>query len=135
MQYPTFAGHNLRFETARLVLRPFERADFDTAYCFYQDLELRSAMEGDPNTLVTRDYLERGGEYMSRRGFGREVVECLMAYAFKELQIDRLCAMDVDREHLRSQSLFRACGFEAVRDVEGGKTIDLEIRSERNRSD
>ena len=140
------AGHDVRLETERLLLRPFETPDFEVALPYYQDPEFRSAMEGNRDALVTRDYLERAGEYMARRGYlfaivekasrraigevclewmnlsranvqpnervmrlpigiwdktlwgkgyGREIVKRLMAYAFEAMRIDRLCAMDV----------------------------------------
>ena len=178
MKYPIFAGHDVHLETERLLLRPFEGCDFETALPYYQDQEFRSAMEGNRDALVTGDYLERAGEYMARRGYlfaivekashraigevclewmnlsrakaqaderimrtpigiwnktlwgkgyGREIVKCLMAYAFETMRIDRLCAMDVGRDNARSQSLFRSCGFHVAREINDGQTLDLEI--------
>jgi RimJ/RimL family protein N-acetyltransferase len=50
------AGHDVHIETERLVLRPFEDADFDTALPFYRDPQFVSLMEGEPPPEVTREY-------------------------------------------------------------------------------
>jgi hypothetical protein len=53
-----FAGHNLNFETERLMLRPFEDADFDLALPFYEDPDFLAAMEGKSlGGAVTGAYL------------------------------------------------------------------------------
>jgi RimJ/RimL family protein N-acetyltransferase len=179
---PNFAGHEIQLQTSRLLLRPFEQADFQVALQYYmKDPELREAMEGDRHVPITLDYLERAGEYMARRGFlfaiveresgrpigevclewmnlsraevrpnervmripvglwdrncwgcgyGREVVECLMAYAFDQLSIDRLCAMDVNAGNRRARRLFEACGMRVVRKVSESTSVDLEITQE-----
>ena len=182
MPDPVFSGHDVHLETLRLWLRPFEDRDFDVALPYYQDPDFRSAMDGAGDEPITRDYLERAGEYMARRGYlfaivekssrcpigevclewmnlsrakvqpdekvmrlpigiwdksrwglgyGREVVECLMAHAFQVIGIDRLCAMDVARDNLRSRSLFETCGFSVAREVHEGSALDLEITREQ----
>ena len=45
------------------------------------------------------------------KGYGNEIVRCLMALAFEELFIDRLCAMDVSADNYRSVALWRSCGM------------------------
>ena len=62
------------------------------------------------------------------RGYGKEVVQRLMAYAFEDLQIDRFCAMDVKADNKRSQALWRSHGLAPVREVDG--VIDFEISAE-----
>lgn len=172
-----FPGHDVHLETERLLLRPFEDADFDLALPFYHDPDFVNAMEGDPPEVVTRGYiagagysmatqgwlfavveketnrtigevclqwvnLERGkieGEKVMRlpigiwdktlwgKGYGKEMVQCLMTYAFEELEIDRFCAMEVSTENQRSQGLWRSFGLTVVRKVDGGKVLDFEI--------
>lgn len=61
------------------------------------------------------------------KGYGKEVVRCLMAYAFDELHADRLCAMDVKKANVRSQALWRSCGFDVVRELNHGEMLDFEI--------
>ena len=41
------------------------------------------------------------------KGYGSEVVQVLMAYAFDELEIDRFCPVDVAIDNIRSQTLWR----------------------------
>ena len=74
-QGPNFAGHDLNLETERLLLRPFEDTDFDIALPFYQDREFRDLMEGDPDTQITRSYLQRAGDSMSRAGYYFAIVD------------------------------------------------------------
>ena len=65
------------------------------------------------------------------KGYGQEVVVCLMRYAFEELGIDRFCPVDVSAENERSKRLWESCGLRIVREIDGGKTLDYEIcRSE-----
>ena len=61
------------------------------------------------------------------KGYGKEIVQCLMAYAFEELGIDRFCAMDVQAENVRSRALWESLGFTVSREVDGGKVLDFEI--------
>jgi len=61
------------------------------------------------------------------KGYGKEVVRCLMTFAFDELQADRLCAMDVKKENVRSQTLWRSCGFTVVRELSNGNILDFEL--------
>ena len=61
------------------------------------------------------------------RGYGKEVARCLMAYAFQELEIDRLCPMDVSASNARSVALWRSLGLTVAREVEGGRVLDFEI--------
>ena len=61
------------------------------------------------------------------KGYGKEIVQCLMAYAFEELGIDRFCAMDVQADNARSKALWESLGFTASREVDGGKVLDFEI--------
>jgi RimJ/RimL family protein N-acetyltransferase len=68
------------------------------------------------------------------KGYGKEVVQCLMAYAFEELGIDRFCAMDVHAENERSKALWRSCGLTISREMDNRKILDFEItRSEYRR--
>lgn len=61
------------------------------------------------------------------KGYGKEVVECLMAFAFEELGIDRLYAMDVSADNVRSVALWRSCGMAVSRILDNGNTLDFEI--------
>lgn len=61
------------------------------------------------------------------RGYGKEAVRCLMAYAFDEMGIDRFCPMDVSADNPRSQALWRSLGLTVAREVDGGKVLDFEI--------
>ena len=64
------------------------------------------------------------------RGYGREVVWCLMEYAFEVLEIDRLRPVDVSADNARSVALWRACGLRIAGESSDRK-IDFEItRSE-----
>ncbi|MCE2440255.1 MAG: GNAT family N-acetyltransferase [Candidatus Latescibacteria bacterium] len=64
------------------------------------------------------------------RGYGKEAVRCLMAYAFEELRIDRFCPMDVRTGNARSAALWRSLGLTVAREVDGGKVLDFEITRE-----
>ena len=59
------------------------------------------------------------------RGYAKEVVQRLTRYAFEHLDIDRLCAMDVDTTNTRSRRLWEACGLRQAR-ITAGK-IDFEL--------
>ena len=61
------------------------------------------------------------------RGYGQEVARCLMAYAFEELVIDRLCPMDVSADNTRSVALWRSFGMTVAREVDGGRVLDFQI--------
>jgi len=64
------------------------------------------------------------------KGYGKEVVMCLMTYAFEEFKIDRFCPVDVSAENERSKRLWESCGLTGVREVDNGKTLDYEITRE-----
>ena len=61
------------------------------------------------------------------KGYGKEVVRCLVAHAFEKLGIDRFCPMDVDVDNARSKALWQALGFTVSREVDDGKTVDFEM--------
>ena len=61
------------------------------------------------------------------RGYGKEVVECLMAFAFDQLCIDRICAMDVSADNSRSTALWRSCELTVSSELNNGETLDFEI--------
>jgi len=176
------SGHNLTFETDRVILRPFAHGDFEIALPFYHDPEFLNAMEGEPpEEPVTIEYLEDVGRIMARQGFlfamvekesgrvigevclqwmnleraevregekvmrlpigiwdkalwgkgyGKEIVSCLMHYAFENLQIDRFCAMDVKVENVRSQKLWNTLGLRQIRALDNGRIFDFEISKE-----
>ena len=64
------------------------------------------------------------------RGYGKEVVCCLMEYAFQMLEIDRLRPVDVSADNARSVALWQACGLTIAGESSDGK-LDFEItRSE-----
>ena len=69
------------------------------------------------------------------RGYGKEAARRLMAYAFEELGIDRLCPMDVSADNARSVALWRSLGLTVAREVDGGRVLDFEIsRTEYERT-
>ena len=69
------------------------------------------------------------------RGYGKEAARRLMAYAFEELGIDRLCPMDVSADNARSVALWRSLGLTVAREVDGGRMLDFEIsRAEYERT-
>ncbi|MDD9973598.1 MAG: GNAT family N-acetyltransferase, partial [Candidatus Poribacteria bacterium] len=61
------------------------------------------------------------------KGYGKEVVRCLMAHAFEKLEIDRFCPVDVPVDNVRSQALWRSLGLSVSREADGGKMLDYEI--------
>lgn len=67
------------------------------------------------------------------KGYGKEVVRRLMAYAFEELGIDRFCAMDVRADNERSKALWRSCGLTVSREMNNGKILDFEITRSKYR--
>ncbi|MDE0055525.1 MAG: GNAT family N-acetyltransferase [Gammaproteobacteria bacterium] len=65
-----FPNHDVRLETERLVLRPFDDADFETAVPYYRDAEFLRLMEGNPPAEpVTAAYLRVAGEAMALQGW------------------------------------------------------------------
>ena len=65
------------------------------------------------------------------KGYGKEVVRCLMAHAFEKLKIDRFCPVDVPADNIRSKALWQSLGLTIAREVDDGKMLDFEItRSE-----
>ena len=177
-QPDNFAGHNIRLETERLILRPFKAADFDIAVPFYNDPDFLHAMEeSPPDAPITKDYLKSAGKVMAKdgflfaivekasgrtigevclqwmnlerakiagekvmrspigiwdktvwgKGYGKEVVRCLMAHAFEKLEIDRFCPVDVRSDNARSKALWQSLGFTVSREVDDGKTLDFEM--------
>ena len=61
------------------------------------------------------------------KGYGKEVVRCLMAHAFGKLGIDRFCPVDVRADNARSKALWQSLGFTVSREVDDGETLDFEI--------
>lgn len=61
------------------------------------------------------------------KGYGKEIVRCLMAHAFEALEIDRFCPVDVPADNVRSQALWRSLGLTVSRKVDDGKMLDFEI--------
>ena len=61
------------------------------------------------------------------KGYGKEVVRCLMAHAFGKLGIDRFCPVDVRADNARSKALWQSLGFVVSRELDDGKTLDFEI--------
>ncbi len=61
------------------------------------------------------------------KGYGKEVVRCLMAHAFEKLEIDRFCPVDVNTDNVRSKRLWESLGLTVARAVDDGKTLDFEI--------
>lgn len=70
------------------------------------------------------------------KGYGKEVVRCLMTHAFEKLKIDRFCPMDVRTDNARSKKLWESFGLRVAREVDDGETVDFEItRSEYEKID
>ena len=61
------------------------------------------------------------------KGYGKEVVQCLMAHAFEKLGIDRFCPVDVPADNVRSQALWESLGLTVAREADDGKMLDYEI--------
>ena len=61
------------------------------------------------------------------KGYGKEIVQCLMAHAFEKLEIDRFCPVDVPADNARSIALWQSLGLTVSREVHGGKTLNFEI--------
>lgn len=61
------------------------------------------------------------------KGYGKEVVRCLMAHGFEKLRVDRLCPVDVRADNPRSKGLWESLGFRVAREVDAGKILDFEM--------
>ena len=61
------------------------------------------------------------------KGYGKEVVQCLMAHAFEKLEIDRFCPVDVPVDNIRSIALWRSLGLTIARKADSEKMLDFEI--------
>ena len=61
------------------------------------------------------------------KGYGKEVVQCLVAHAFEKLGIDRFCPMDVRTDNPRSKALWQSLGFAVSRELDDGMTLDFEM--------
>ena len=61
------------------------------------------------------------------KGYGKEVVRCLMAHAFEKLGIDRFCPVDVRADNPRSKRLWESLGLTVAREIDDGQTLDFEI--------
>ena len=61
------------------------------------------------------------------KGYGKEVVQCLMAHAFEKLGIDRFCPVDVPVDNVRSQALWESLGLTVSREADDEKMLDYEI--------
>ena len=61
------------------------------------------------------------------KGYGKEVIRCLMAHAFEKLGIDRFSPVDVNVDNPRSKGLWESLGLTVAREVDDGKTLDFEI--------
>ena len=61
------------------------------------------------------------------KGYGKEVVRCLVSHAFEKLGIDRFCPMDVRVDNTRSKMLWQSLGFTISREVDDGETVDFEM--------
>ena len=68
------------------------------------------------------------------KGYGKEIVRCLMAHAFEKLEIDRFCPVDVPVDNIRSKALWQSLGLTIAREADDGEMLDYEItRSEYER--
>ncbi|MDE0556254.1 MAG: GNAT family N-acetyltransferase [Candidatus Poribacteria bacterium] len=61
------------------------------------------------------------------KGYGKEVIRCLMAHAFEKLGIDRFCPVHVDVDNPRSIALWESLGFVVSRELDDGKALDFEM--------
>lgn len=61
------------------------------------------------------------------KGYGKEIVRCLVTHAFEKLGIDRFCPMDVCVDNTGSKALWESLGFTVSREVDDGKTLDFEM--------
>jgi RimJ/RimL family protein N-acetyltransferase len=60
-------------------------------------------------------------------GLGGEVVDRLLDFAFVVQDADRVCAMSVGQDNLRSRALFESRGLRVVRTMPAERAVDLEI--------
>ncbi len=65
-----------------------------------------------------------------RKGYGKEILQKIMEYAFNTIGADRLCGMDIAAENVRSRKLFESCGYKYVRTVADDGCVDYEITRE-----
>ena len=61
------------------------------------------------------------------KGYGKEVVRCLMAHAFEKLEIDRFCPVDVPADNVRSKALWESLGLTVSREADDEKMLDYEM--------
>ncbi|MBN1918544.1 MAG: GNAT family N-acetyltransferase [Verrucomicrobia bacterium] len=80
-----------------------------------------------PGEKVMRSPLGIWDKTLWGRGYGKEMLRCVMRYAFEELGVDRLCAMCVNSNNARSRALFEACGYRLVRELDDTRELDLEV--------
>lgn len=86
--FPAFAGHDITLRSARLLLRPFTHDDMRVALPFYQDPEIKQALEGNAEAVIDLFYLERAWEYLARRGYLFAVVETASGRVIGELCLE-----------------------------------------------
>ncbi len=86
-----------------------------------------SRAEVQPGEKVMRTPMGIWDKTLWGRGYGKEMLACVMKYAFETLGIDRLCGMDVARNNKASQGLFRSCGFKVIRTIDDEEEVDFEI--------
>jgi len=92
-----------------------------------------SRAQVEPGERVMRTPVGIWAKSLWGKGYGKEMLECIMAYAFETIGIDRLCAMDVSKKNLRSRRLFESCGYRLARTLADDSATDLEIsRDEYN---
>jgi RimJ/RimL family protein N-acetyltransferase len=83
-----------------------------------------------PGEKVMRTPLGIWDKALWHQGYGREMLWRVMQYAFDKIEVDRICAMGVSTRNQRSRRLFEACGYRAVRELDKGEELDLEITRE-----
>jgi RimJ/RimL family protein N-acetyltransferase len=79
-----------------------------------------------PGEKVMRTPLGIWDKGLWGKGYGREMLQRVMRYAFETIGADRLCAMGVKTDNARSRRLFEACGYRVVRECDDGQEVDLE---------
>ncbi len=80
-----------------------------------------------PGEKVMRTPLGIWDKSLWGKGYGKEMLECIMQYAFETMTIDRLCAMDISKKNVRSRRLFESCGYRLVRTLANDGAMDFEI--------
>lgn len=83
-----FAGHDIELRSGRLLLRPFTHEDMQAALPFYQDPEIKQALEGNADAVIDLCSLERAWEYLARRGYLFAVVETASNRVIGELCLE-----------------------------------------------